>query len=91
MSSRGDRRADGRTGTRELKKRSLRLGIDVGGTFTDLVLIDGRCSIIEYSDLPESLARQTDEQGQHERRPDDHGVGGQSTAIRPPPRTTSPS
>ncbi|HXG09108.1 MAG TPA: UDPGP type 1 family protein [Gemmataceae bacterium] len=29
----------------------------------NLVLIDGRCSIIEYSDLPESLARQTDEQG----------------------------
>jgi UDP-N-acetylglucosamine/UDP-N-acetylgalactosamine diphosphorylase len=26
----------------------------------NLVLIDGRCSIIEYSDLPESLARQTD-------------------------------
>jgi UDP-N-acetylglucosamine/UDP-N-acetylgalactosamine diphosphorylase len=25
----------------------------------NLVLIDGRCSIIEYSDLPESLARQT--------------------------------
>jgi UDP-N-acetylglucosamine/UDP-N-acetylgalactosamine diphosphorylase len=29
----------------------------------NLVLIDGRCSMIEYSDLPESLARQTDEQG----------------------------
>lgn len=30
----------------------------------NLVLIDGRCSIIEYSDLPEALARQTDAQGQ---------------------------
>ncbi len=29
----------------------------------NLVLSDGRCSIIEYSDLPETLARQTDEQG----------------------------
>lgn len=29
----------------------------------NMVLIDGRCSIIEYSDLPEDLARQTDEQG----------------------------
>jgi len=29
----------------------------------NLVLIDGRCSMIEYSDLPESLARQTDERG----------------------------
>jgi UDP-N-acetylglucosamine/UDP-N-acetylgalactosamine diphosphorylase len=29
----------------------------------NLVLIDGRCSIIEYSDLPLELARQTDEQG----------------------------
>jgi UDP-N-acetylglucosamine/UDP-N-acetylgalactosamine diphosphorylase len=29
----------------------------------NLVLIDGRCSMIEYSDLPEHLARQTDEQG----------------------------
>ncbi len=30
----------------------------------NLVLIDGSCCIIEYSDLPESLGRQTDEQGQ---------------------------
>jgi UDP-N-acetylglucosamine/UDP-N-acetylgalactosamine diphosphorylase len=30
----------------------------------NLVLIDGRCSIIEYSDLPERLARQTDAAGQ---------------------------
>jgi UDP-N-acetylglucosamine/UDP-N-acetylgalactosamine diphosphorylase len=30
----------------------------------NLVLIDGRCSIIEYSDLPERLARQTDKTGQ---------------------------
>src|SRR5207302_4432460 len=29
----------------------------------NLVLIDGRCSMIEYSDLPEQLARETDEQG----------------------------
>jgi UDP-N-acetylglucosamine/UDP-N-acetylgalactosamine diphosphorylase len=29
----------------------------------NLVLIDGRCSIIEYSDLPLDLARQTDAQG----------------------------
>jgi UDP-N-acetylglucosamine/UDP-N-acetylgalactosamine diphosphorylase len=30
----------------------------------NLVLIDGRCSIIEYSDLPQDLAEQRDEQGQ---------------------------
>jgi UDP-N-acetylglucosamine/UDP-N-acetylgalactosamine diphosphorylase len=30
------------------------------GTF---VQVDGRCAMIEYSDLPEQLARQTDEQG----------------------------
>jgi UDP-N-acetylglucosamine/UDP-N-acetylgalactosamine diphosphorylase len=29
----------------------------------NLVLVDGRCTMIEYSDLPESLARQTDERG----------------------------
>jgi UDP-N-acetylglucosamine/UDP-N-acetylgalactosamine diphosphorylase len=29
----------------------------------NLVLIDGRCSIIEYSDLPEALARQMDVDG----------------------------
>jgi UDP-N-acetylglucosamine/UDP-N-acetylgalactosamine diphosphorylase len=29
----------------------------------NLALIDGRCSIIEYSDLPAELAQQTDEQG----------------------------
>jgi UDP-N-acetylglucosamine/UDP-N-acetylgalactosamine diphosphorylase len=29
----------------------------------NMVLVDGRCTIIEYSDLPEDLARQTDEQG----------------------------
>lgn len=29
----------------------------------NLVLVDGRCTIIEYSDLPEQLARQTDEHG----------------------------
>jgi UDP-N-acetylglucosamine/UDP-N-acetylgalactosamine diphosphorylase len=29
----------------------------------NLVLVDGRCTMIEYSDLPESLARQTDENG----------------------------
>ena len=29
----------------------------------NLALIDGRCGIIEYSDLPEELARATDEQG----------------------------
>ena len=29
----------------------------------NLVLIDGRCGIIEYSDLPESLARQTEPDG----------------------------
>jgi UDP-N-acetylglucosamine/UDP-N-acetylgalactosamine diphosphorylase len=29
----------------------------------NLVLVDGRCTMIEYSDLPEALARQTDEQG----------------------------
>jgi UDP-N-acetylglucosamine/UDP-N-acetylgalactosamine diphosphorylase len=29
----------------------------------NLVLVDGRCTMIEYSDLPESLARQTDDQG----------------------------
>jgi UDP-N-acetylglucosamine/UDP-N-acetylgalactosamine diphosphorylase len=30
----------------------------------NIVLIDGSCCIIEYSDLPESLGRQTDENGQ---------------------------
>src|SRR5262249_34738139 len=30
----------------------------------NLVLIDGRCSIIEYSDMPEAMARQTDGSGQ---------------------------
>jgi UDP-N-acetylglucosamine/UDP-N-acetylgalactosamine diphosphorylase len=29
----------------------------------NLVLVDGRCTMIEYSDLPEDLARQTDKQG----------------------------
>jgi UDP-N-acetylglucosamine/UDP-N-acetylgalactosamine diphosphorylase len=29
----------------------------------NLVLVDGRCTMIEYSDLPEDLARQTDAQG----------------------------
>ena len=29
----------------------------------NMVLVDGRCSIIEYSDLPEELGRQTDEHG----------------------------
>ena len=29
----------------------------------NLVLVDGRCTMIEYSDLPEDLARQTDQQG----------------------------
>jgi UDP-N-acetylglucosamine/UDP-N-acetylgalactosamine diphosphorylase len=29
----------------------------------NLVLVDGRCTMIEYSDLPESLAKQTDENG----------------------------
>jgi UDP-N-acetylglucosamine/UDP-N-acetylgalactosamine diphosphorylase len=29
----------------------------------NMVLIDGRCSMIEYSDLPEDLARQTDAEG----------------------------
>jgi UDP-N-acetylglucosamine/UDP-N-acetylgalactosamine diphosphorylase len=29
----------------------------------NMVLIDGRCSIIEYSDLPEELGRQTEEHG----------------------------
>ena len=29
----------------------------------NMVLIDGRCSIIEYSDLPEELANERDEQG----------------------------
>jgi UDP-N-acetylglucosamine/UDP-N-acetylgalactosamine diphosphorylase len=29
----------------------------------NLALIDGKCSIIEYSDLPEGLARQTDAEG----------------------------
>ena len=30
----------------------------------NLVLIDGRCSMIEYSDLPEELGKETDERGQ---------------------------
>lgn len=30
----------------------------------NLVLVDGRCCMIEYSDLPDSLAKATDEQGQ---------------------------
>lgn len=30
----------------------------------NFVQVDGRCTIIEYSDLPEDLAKQTDEQGQ---------------------------
>jgi UDP-N-acetylglucosamine/UDP-N-acetylgalactosamine diphosphorylase len=29
----------------------------------NLVLVDGRCTMIEYSDLPDDLARQTDDQG----------------------------
>jgi UDP-N-acetylglucosamine/UDP-N-acetylgalactosamine diphosphorylase len=29
----------------------------------NLVLVDGRCTMIEYSDLPETLAKQTDENG----------------------------
>src|SRR5207245_1363808 len=29
----------------------------------NLVLVDGRCTMIEYSDLPEDLARQTDNEG----------------------------
>jgi UDP-N-acetylglucosamine/UDP-N-acetylgalactosamine diphosphorylase len=32
--------------------------------FGNIVLIDGSCCIIEYSDLPESLGRQTNENGQ---------------------------
>jgi UDP-N-acetylglucosamine/UDP-N-acetylgalactosamine diphosphorylase len=30
----------------------------------NLVLVNGRCAMIEYSDLPEDMARQTDDQGQ---------------------------
>jgi UDP-N-acetylglucosamine/UDP-N-acetylgalactosamine diphosphorylase len=30
----------------------------------NLVLVNGRCAMIEYSDLPEDMARQTDERGQ---------------------------
>jgi UDP-N-acetylglucosamine/UDP-N-acetylgalactosamine diphosphorylase len=30
----------------------------------NLVVVDGRCVIIEYSDLPEALARKTEDQGQ---------------------------
>ena len=33
----------------------------------NLVLVDGRCTIIEYSDLPEPLARQTDDDGRQSR------------------------
>ena len=29
----------------------------------NFVLVDGRCTIIEYSDLPKQMARETDEQG----------------------------
>ena len=29
----------------------------------NLVLVDGRCTMIEYSDLPDALARETDDQG----------------------------
>jgi UDP-N-acetylglucosamine/UDP-N-acetylgalactosamine diphosphorylase len=29
----------------------------------NMVVVDGRCKIIEYSDLPETLARKTDDQG----------------------------
>src|SRR5262249_44853616 len=29
----------------------------------NLVLVDGHCTIIEYSDLPEDLAKQTDDRG----------------------------
>ncbi|MCS6852471.1 MAG: UDPGP type 1 family protein [Gemmataceae bacterium] len=32
-------------------------------TLGNFLLVDGRCTIIEYSDLPETLARQTDAQG----------------------------
>jgi UDP-N-acetylglucosamine/UDP-N-acetylgalactosamine diphosphorylase len=30
----------------------------------NIVLVDGRCTIIEYSDLPEELGKQTDQEGQ---------------------------
>jgi UDP-N-acetylglucosamine/UDP-N-acetylgalactosamine diphosphorylase len=30
----------------------------------NLVLVDGRCTMIEYSDLPDKLARETDERGE---------------------------
>jgi len=60
MSNRGDRQAEGHKGTREAKKRSLRLGIDVGGTFTDLALIDDRTGEIRYTKTlttPDDLAQ----------------------------------
>jgi UDP-N-acetylglucosamine/UDP-N-acetylgalactosamine diphosphorylase len=49
--------ADAEVSTKVVRKQSPtdKLG--------NLVLIDGRCGMIEYSDLPESLARQTDDQG----------------------------
>src|SRR5262249_1684314 len=34
-----------------------------GDKLGNMVLVDGRCSMIEYSDLPEDLARETDESG----------------------------
>ena len=49
MSSRSVRRANGNRGTVNRKKRYLRMGIDVGGTFTDLVLIDDRIGEIRYT------------------------------------------
>jgi UDP-N-acetylglucosamine/UDP-N-acetylgalactosamine diphosphorylase len=37
--------------------------LDAKDKLGNLVLVDGRCTIIEYSDLPEELARQTDAEG----------------------------
>ena len=37
--------------------------LEPGDKLGNLVRVDGRCAIIEYSDLPEELARQTDAEG----------------------------
>ncbi len=50
--------ADAEASSKVVPKRSPgdKLGV--------LVMVDGRCTIIEYSDLPQDLAEQTDAQGQ---------------------------
>ena len=66
-----------------------RIGVDIGGTFTDVALVDdasGRIGVAKVPTTPADLAASASRQGSSHRRPFQLGMTTETAVTAAPPR-----